>query len=160
MVVPLIKQCGIRDVIFGRNVVVYEPVNLYGCEIGDDVVIGPFVEIQSGVRVGPRSKIQSHSFLCDGVTIGADCFVSHGVMFINDTFVEGGPARRNRTLWKATEIGDSVSIGTGAVILPVRICAATVVGAGAVVTKDISVPGFYVGNPARFLRPLDKRGSE
>jgi acetyltransferase-like isoleucine patch superfamily enzyme len=148
---PTIKDTGIRDVVFGEGVVVHQPVNLYGCHIGDDVMIGPFVEIQRGARVGARSRIQSHAFVCEGVTIGADCFISHGVMFINDKFERGGPARRDRTLWKTTTIGDHVSIGTGAVVLPVRICEGTVIGAGAVVTKDIDVQGVYVGNPARRL---------
>jgi acetyltransferase-like isoleucine patch superfamily enzyme len=148
---PTIKESGIRDVVFGEDVVVHQPVNLYGCQIGDQVMIGPFVEIQRGVRVGARSRIQSHAFVCEGVTIGADCFISHGVMFINDKFERGGPARGDKSLWKTTTIGDRVSIGTGAVVLPVRICEGTVIGAGAVVTKDIDVKGVYVGNPARLL---------
>ena len=148
---PTIKESGIRDVVFGEDVVVHQPVNLYGCQIGDQVMIGPFVEIQRGVRVGARSRIQSHAFVCEGVTIGSDCFISHGVMFINDTFELGGPARGDKSLWKTTTVGDHVSIGTGAIVLPVRICEGTVIGAGAVVTKDIDVKGVYVGNPARLL---------
>jgi acetyltransferase-like isoleucine patch superfamily enzyme len=148
---PTVKESGIHDVVFGEGVVVHQPVNLYGCHLGDGVMIGPFVEIQRGVRVGARSRIQSHAFLCEGVTIGADCFISHGVMFINDKFERGGPARGDKSLWKTTTIGDHVSIGTGAVVLPVRICDGTVIGAGAVVTKDIDVKGVYVGNPARRL---------
>ena len=157
---PDLRDVGIRgDVVFGERVVVYRPVNLYGCFIGDDVTIGPFVEVQSGVRVGCRTRIQSHAFVCEGVTIGDDCFVSHGVMFINDTFERGSPARGDRSLWKTTSVGDGVSIGTGAVVLPVRICARAVVGAGAVVTRDIEVPGIYAGNPARLLRRLlESRG--
>ena len=151
---PTIKQSGIRNVAFGERVTVQQPVNLYGCEIGDDVMIGPFVEIQRDARVGPRCRVQSHAFICEGVTIGADCFISHGAMFINDTFAHGGPARGDKSLWKTTTIGDRVSIGTGAIILPVKICDGTVVGAGAVVTKDIDEPGVYVGNPARRLRRL------
>ena len=153
---PTIRRIGIRNVTFGSNVVVHEPVNLYGCQIGDDVMVGPFVEIQQGVRIGPRCRIQSHAFICEGVTIGADCFVSHGAMFINDTFSSGGPARGDKTKWKTTEVGDGVSIGTGAVILPVKICGGAVVGAGAVVTKDITERGVYAGNPARLLRRLDE----
>jgi len=153
---PTIRENGIRDVTFGDDVVIHQPVNLYGCDIGDGVMIGPFVEIQRGVRVGPRCRVQSHVFLCEGVTIGADCFISHGAMFINDTFARGGPARGDKSLWKSTIIGNGVSIGTGAIILPVRICDGTVVGAGAVVTKDIDEPGVYVGNPARLLRRLDQ----
>jgi acetyltransferase-like isoleucine patch superfamily enzyme len=151
MSTPIIQESGIRDVVFGEDVIVHQPVNLYGCQIGDQVMIGPFVEIQRGVAVGARSRIQSHAFLCEGVTIGADCFISHGVMFINDKFEHGGPARGDRSLWKTTRLGDRVTIGTGAIVLPVRICEGTVIGAGAVVTKDIDVQGVYVGNPARLL---------
>jgi len=112
------------------------------------------------VRVGPRSRIQSHVFICEGVTIGADCFVSHGAMFINDTFAHGSPARGNRALWKMTTVGDRVSIGTGAIILPVSICDGVVIGAGAVVTRDIERLGVYVGNPARLLRVLEARDED
>ena len=90
---PNIKSTGIRDVEFGENVTVIEPVNIYGCIIADQVFIGPFVEIQKRVSIGKRTKIQSHSFICELVTIGDDCFVGHGVMFINDLFSKGGPAR-------------------------------------------------------------------
>ena len=115
-------RVGIRDVAFGARVVVVEPTNLYECKIGDDSFIGPFVEIQRGVVVGNRCRIQSHALICELVTIGDECFVSHGVMFVNDKFQRGGPARGDRSLWRATTIGDRVSFGTGSVILPVRIC--------------------------------------
>jgi len=140
---------GVKDVTFGSNVTVVEPVNLYGCTIGDDCFIGPFVEIQKTVSIGARTRIQSHSFICELVTIGEDCVVAHGVMFINDTYATGGPARGNRDLWKATTIGNRVSIGSNATILPVRIADDVVIGAGAVVTKDIVESGTYAGNPAR-----------
>lgn len=142
---------GIRDVRFGRGVRVVEPVNLYECEIGDDCFIGPFVEIQKGARIGARTRIQSHSFVCDLVEIGDDCVVAHGVMFINDTYASGGPAGGRKELWKATRVGNHVSIGSNATILPVTICDHVVIGAGAVVTRDISEPGTYAGNPARKL---------
>ena len=100
---------------------------------------GPFVEIQRNVIIGNRCKIQSHAFICELVTIGNDCIISHGVMFINDKFSTGGPARRNKVLWKSTFIGNHVSIGTNATILPVSICNNVVIGAGSVVTKDITV---------------------
>jgi acetyltransferase-like isoleucine patch superfamily enzyme len=151
---PNLKQTGIRDVVFGANVTVVEPVNLYGCEIGADCFIGPFVEIQKDVRVGRGTKIQSHAFVCELVTIGEDCVISHGVMFINDLFQTGSPARGDKALWKATKIGSHVSIGTNATILPVSICDHVVIGAGAVVTKDITEPGIYAGNPARLLSRL------
>lgn len=155
---PILYDVGIRaDVVFGERVVVYRPVNLYGCHLGDDVMIGPFVEVQQGVRIGTRTRIQSHAFLCEGVTIGDDCIVSHGVMFINDTFAHGGPARGDRSRWKTTSVGDRVSIGTGAVILPVSICAGAVIGAGSVVTRDIEFAGVHAGNPARLLRRLPEK---
>lgn len=144
----------IRGVRFGREVTVVEPANLYECEIGSGTFIGPFVEIQRGVRVGERCKIQSHSFICEMVTIGSDCFVGHGVVFINDTFASGGPARGDRTLWRSTLIGDHVSIGSNATILPVSIAGGSVIGAGAVVTSDVLTPGVYAGNPARKIRDL------
>jgi len=151
---PTIRQAGIVEVNFGEGVTVVEPVNLYGCTIGDDCFIGPFVEIQRGVVIGNRCRIQSHAFICELVTIGNDCFISHGAMFINDLFAGGGPAKGRRDLWRSTKVGNAVSIGTNATILPVTICDGAVIGAGAVVTKDITAPGIYVGNPARLLRPL------
>jgi acetyltransferase-like isoleucine patch superfamily enzyme len=90
--------------------------------------------------------------VCELVRIGVDCVVAHGVMFINDTFSEGSPARGNRALWRSTEIGDRVYIGSNATILPVSVCSDVVIGAGSVVTHDIAVPGIYAGNPARLLR--------
>jgi len=153
---PKIQKAGVVDVVFGENVTVVEPVNLYGCVIGDGSSIGPFVEIQRGAVIGKRCRIQSHAFICDMVTIGDDCFVSHGAMFINDPFAVGGPAMRRREAWRPTKIGNRVSIGTNATILPVSICDGVVIGAGSVVTKDISEAGIYAGNPARLLRRLTK----
>jgi len=151
---PQIRTSGIVDVDFGERITVVQPVNLYGCKIGDDTFIGPFVEIQRSVSIGNRCRVQSHAFICELVTIGDDCFISHGAMFINDLFETGGPAKGKRELWRSTKIGNKVSIGTNTTILPVTICDNVVVGAGAVVTKDITKPGIYVGNPARLLRPL------
>ena len=149
-----IIQSQVRNVTFGTNVTVVEPTNLYECEIGDDCFIGPFVEIQRGVVIGKKCKIQSHAFVCELVTIGDHSVISHGVMFINDPFAGGGPAMGNKALWKSTYVGNHVSIGTNATILPVKICDHAVVGAGSVVTKDILEPGIYAGNPARLLRLL------
>lgn len=146
---PELKSVAIRDVTFGTDVTVVEPVNLYECEIGDGSFVGPFVEIQKGVVIGKRCKIQSHAFICEMVNIGDDCFISHGVTFINDTFSIGGPAQGQRALWKSTSIATRVSIGSNATILPVSIVSDVVVGAGSVVTRDILEPGTYVGNPAR-----------
>jgi len=139
---PTILQAGQSDVTFGANVKIVMPSNLYGCTIGSDCFIGPFVEIQKGVTVGARTRVQSHAFICELVTIGEDCFVSHG-----------GPARGDRSLWEATRIGSNVSIGSNATILPVNICDNVVIGAGAVVTKDIAEPGTYAGSPARLIAP-------
>ena len=150
---PRIRSIGIVDVKFGTNVTVMQPVNLYGCEIGDDTFIGPFVEIQKGAKIGKRCRIQSHAFICELVTIGDDCFISHGAMFINDLFETGGPAGKPE-LWQQTKLGNRVSVGTNATILPVAICDEVVIGAGAVVTKDIVEPGIYACNPARLLRRL------
>jgi acetyltransferase-like isoleucine patch superfamily enzyme len=149
---PRVLVAAVRDVRCGERVTIVEPVNIYECSLGDDVFVGPFVEIQRGVRIGARTRVQSHTFICELVTIGEDCMIAHGVMFINDRFTQGGPARGDRSLWRETHIGDRVSIGSNATIMPVRVCDGTVVGAGAVVTKDIEVPGVYAGNPARLLR--------
>lgn len=151
---PRILSSGIVGVTFGANVTLVQPVNLYGCTIGDDCFIGPFVEIQRDVVLGRRCRIQSHALVCELVTIGDDCVVSHGAMFINDPFAIGGPARRRRDLWRSTQLGNHVSVGTNATILPVSICDHVVIGAGAVVTKDLKEPGIYAGNPARLLRRL------
>jgi acetyltransferase-like isoleucine patch superfamily enzyme len=146
---PALKQSGIINVQFGENITVVEPVNLYGCSIGSNTFIGPFVEIQKNVTIGSSCKVQSHSFICELVTIGDHCFIGHGVMFINDLFSDGGPAGGDQSKWKVTTIGHHVSIGSNATILPVSICDHVVIGAGAVVTKDITEPGVYAGNPAR-----------
>ena len=153
LIEPKVQHAGIVNVDFGEDVTVVQPVNLYGCRIGDKTFVGPFVEIQKGATIGKRCRIQSHSFICELVTIGDDCFVSHGAMFINDLFVTGSPAD-SKELWRGTKLGNRVSVGTNATILPVTICDNVVIGAGAVVTKDITVPGVYAGNPARLLRRL------
>jgi acetyltransferase-like isoleucine patch superfamily enzyme len=149
---PVEIKSGILNVDFGENVKVVQPVNIYGCKIGDNSFVGPFVEIQKDVSIGCNSKIQSHTFICELVTIGNDCFIGHGVMFINDLFSKGEPAQGDKSLWKSTVIGNKVSVGSNATILPVRICDNVVIGAGAVVTKNIDKPGVYVGNPAKFLK--------
>lgn len=151
---PTYFDCKVVNVSFGANVKVVRPANLYGCIIGDDCFVGPFVEIQKDVTIGARCRIQSHAFICELVTIGDDCFISHGAMFINDVFAIGGPAKGKKELWKSTRLGNRVSIGTNATVMPVTICDDVVVGAGSVVTKDITVPGIYAGNPARLLRSL------
>ena len=148
------SSVGVVDVVMGKNVRIVHPVNIYGCSIGDDSFIGPFVEIQRGAIVGRRCRVQSHSFICDLVEIGDDCFVGHGVMFINDPFIRGGPADRDISLWRKTIVESKVSIGSNATILPVTIAAGSVIGAGAVLTRDADVQGVYAGNPARLIRTL------
>lgn len=148
---PRLVHSGIRDVVFGERVTVVEPTNLYGCSLADDVFVGPFCEIQDAVRIGARTRIQSHTFVCELVSIGEDCFVGHGVMFVND-LLRTGPARGDRRQWRSTAVGDNVSIGSNATILPVTIVPGTVIGAGAVVTRDIAQPGIYAGSPARRIR--------
>jgi acetyltransferase-like isoleucine patch superfamily enzyme len=135
---PQLLSSGIRDLRCGDGVKIIEPVNLYECELGDGVFVGPFVEIQRGVCIGARTRVQSHCFVCELVTVGEDCFLGHGVKFVNDAF----------------RIGDRVSIGSNATLLPVQVCSDVVIGAGSVVTRDIDKPGVYAGNPARRLRAL------
>lgn len=147
-------EIGIRDVSVGSGTKVSNCVNLYECTIGSNCFIGPFVEIQKGVIIGDNCRVQSHTFICELVTIGSNCFVGHGVMFINDKFETGGPARGRKELWKPTIIGKNVSIGSNATLLPVSVCDNVVIGAGAVVTKNIDQPGVYAGNPAKLLRKL------
>lgn len=148
------RDAGVVDVKFGSGVTVIRPANLYGCTIGDECFIGPFVEVQRDVRIGHRTRVQSHAFVCELVDIGEDCFIGHGVMFINDTFSIGGPAKGRKDLWRSTRIGNRVSIGSNATIMPVSVCDDVVIGAGAVVTRDIKKPGIYAGNPARLIRAL------
>jgi acetyltransferase-like isoleucine patch superfamily enzyme len=152
-----IVQSTIRNITVGKNVTIVAPCNLYECTFGDDCFVGPFVEIQSGVVIFNNSRIQSHTFICELVTIGDDCFIGHGVMFINDTFKDtNGPSRGDKSKWKKVTIGNHVSIGSNATILPVFITDNVIIGAGAVVTKDILTSGIYAGNPARRIGDLAK----
>ena len=153
-----ILHSGLKNVSYGKNVKVVSPSNLYDCTLEDDVFVGPFCEIQSQVKIGKRTRIQSHSFICSLVEIGQDCFIGHGVMFINDRFTEGFPAQ-SKDLWEGTRIGNNVSIGSNATILPVNICDNVVIGAGAVVTRSITQSGIYAGNPASLLRKLPQENT-
>ena len=134
-----------KNIKIGTNVTISNYTNLYGCELGDDVFIGPFVEIQSNVKIGDRSRVSSHSFICSSVEIGEDVFIAHGVMFTNDKFTED----REDWIERKTIIGNNVRIGSNATILPVKIGNNVVIGAGAVVTKDVSDNIVIKGNPAK-----------
>jgi UDP-2-acetamido-3-amino-2,3-dideoxy-glucuronate N-acetyltransferase len=152
---PKIIANQIRDVKFGENVTIYQPVNLYECEIGDNTRIGTFVEIQKNAKVGKKCKISSHSFICEGVRIGDGCFIGHGVLFINDkypTAVNADNSLKTDSDWKLlkTTIEDKVSIGSGAIIMGgITIAKGAVIGAGAVVTKDVPSNSTVIGVPAR-----------
>ncbi|NMP26209.1 N-acetyltransferase [Rahnella sp. SAP-1] len=148
-----IINCEIRDVTSGNNVRVMSPANIYECELHDDVFIGPFVEIQKGCVIGRGSRVQSHSFICENVTLGANCFIGHNVTFANDLFKCGAPDADARN-WINITLGDNVSIGSGATILTDAICSGSVIGAGSVVVKPVTVKGIYAGNPARLIRAL------
>ena len=136
----------------GKNLKIINPVNVYGAEFGDNCFIGPFTEIQKNVKIGNNTKIQSHSFICELVDIGDDCFIGHGAVFINDKFHNGKPANRDKKKWSKTTINSKVYIGSNSTILPVNICSNVVIGAGSVVTKNITKPGKYVGNPAKKIK--------
>lgn len=146
-------ESGIRDVKHGKNVKVVMPVNIYECRLGDDVFIGPFVEIQKGCVIGNRTRIQSHTFICENVTTGEDCFIGHGVNFANDLFKTGHPDPTPDS-WIRIILGNNVTVGSGATILTTEICSGAVIGAGSVVTKPVKVKGIYAGNPATLLREL------
>ena len=146
------------DVKLGRGVRIFGFTNLYGCEIGDEVKIGTFVEIQKGVRVGARCKISSHSFLCEGVVLEDEVFIGHGVMFTNDRYpraTNGKGALQSEDDWACipTVVKRGASIGSGATLLcGITIGERAIVGAGSVVTKDVPAGAIVAGNPARILR--------
>ena len=142
-------QSQIRDCQIGENVTVVHPINAYEANIGSNCFIGPFVELQKGVKIGDNTRISSHIFICEGVTIGNNVFCAHGVMFINDL-----NPKSNNPNWvmKKTIVKDGASIGSNATILPVTIGKNALIGAGACVTKDVPDNAIMVGNPARILK--------
>ncbi|MGI9104813.1 MAG: acyltransferase [Pyrinomonadaceae bacterium] len=146
------------DVVLGRDVRIYSFVNLYGCEIGDETRVGTFVEIQRGARVGARCKISSHTFICEGVEIEDEVFIGHGVQFINDrypraTTPDGTPQTEANWALERTIIRRGASVGTGATILGgIEIGARAIIGAGAVVTRDVPAGSIVAGNPAKIIR--------
>ncbi len=145
------KKSSIKNVKFGKNVTIIEPVNLYGCEIKDNCFIGPFVEIQNKVKVGKNTRIQSHSFICSNVVIGEDCFIGHGVCFVNDKFKDN-KLERNKKKFLKTKVGSGVLIGSNSTILPITINSKVIIGAGSVVTKNCLRKKVYVGNPAQEIK--------
>ncbi|NHJ20017.1 MAG: N-acetyltransferase [Candidatus Lokiarchaeota archaeon] len=142
----------INNCKIGENVKIIEPVNLYGCVIGKDCFVGPFVEIQKNVTIGYGTRIQSHCFICDGVSIGKHCFIGHGTMFTNDLFVDSP----NFESWikKETKIGDNVRIGSNVTLLPINVGDNAIIGAGAVVTKNVPANCVVAGNPAKIIKNL------
>jgi acetyltransferase-like isoleucine patch superfamily enzyme len=149
------------DVKFGRDVKIYNFVNLYGCEIGDETRIGTFVEIQKGARVGARCKISSHTFICEGVRVEDEVFIGHGVMFINDRYPratnpDGTPQTEADWQLERTIVRRGASIGSNATILGgIEIGERATIGAGAVVTKNVPADATVAGNPARVIRIAD-----
>lgn len=145
------KHIKFDNIQYGQNTTLTSPSNLYNCTLGKNCFVGPFVEIQADAAIGDSTRISSHTFICEGVTIGKNCFIGHGVMFTNDKFHSNKPLEYLKTV-----IGNNVRIGSGSVILPVKVGDNVVIGAGSVVTKDIPPDCTVCGNPARILEKSDQ----
>lgn len=154
-----------NNVTLGAGVKIFQPdlVNLYGCEIGDETKLGAFVEVQKGVTIGARCKISSHSFICEGVSIEDEVFIGHGVMFINDkeprATADGALQTESDWIVIPTRVRKGASIGSGAVIMcGVTVGERAIIGAGAVVTRDVAADTVVAGVPARHLRAVRQSG--
>lgn len=153
------------DVRLGKNVKLSKFINLYGCSIGDNTQIGTFVEIQKNALIGNNCKIQSHTFICEGVTIEDNVFVGHGVTFINDKYPRSTNSKgelQSEENWEVVPIliKQGASIGSGATILcNVTVGEKAVIGAGSIVTRDVPSNTIVAGNPAKFIRSIDKHGA-
>lgn len=143
-----------KDCKIGENVKIIEPVNLYECVIGTNCFIGPFVEIQREAIIGQDTRVQSHCFICEGVTIGKHCFIGHGTMFTNDLFIDSP----NFESWvkRETIVGNNVRIGSNVTLLPISVGDNAIIGAGAVVTKDVPANCVVAGNPAKIIRKKEE----